>query len=224
MQKLNQENRAKAKALREAIISKNKEASQSNTSSSNTSNKRRDRSSNAHETSRKRGRDTEDIANEVHKKPEIRLTIPDILKVSLVDDWEYITKNNQLVPLPRKPSIHTILQGYKQHMIEIMDENDEGKKNRNIAVLDEIINGLEMYFNRAISSNLLYRFERPQFVQIKKEADNRNDNDELKLMSHIYGVEHLLRLIVNLPSMLAFTSIDGESVKILQNQIQNILQ
>lgn len=30
------------------------------------------------------------------KKPDMRLDLPDILKVVLVDDWESVTKNNQV--------------------------------------------------------------------------------------------------------------------------------
>ena len=29
------------------------------------------------------------------RKPEMKLNVPDVLKVLLVDDWEAITKNNQ---------------------------------------------------------------------------------------------------------------------------------
>lgn len=31
-------------------------------------------------------------------RPEIKIPIPDVLKVKLVDDWEYITKNHQVDP------------------------------------------------------------------------------------------------------------------------------
>jgi hypothetical protein len=34
------------------------------------------------------------------KRPEIKIPIPDVLKVKLVDDWEYITKNHQVSPTP----------------------------------------------------------------------------------------------------------------------------
>lgn len=33
------------------------------------------------------------------KRPEIKISIPDNLKVQLVDDWEAITKNQQVRPL-----------------------------------------------------------------------------------------------------------------------------
>jgi hypothetical protein len=30
------------------------------------------------------------------KRPEVKIVIPDILKLQLVDDWENVTKNNQV--------------------------------------------------------------------------------------------------------------------------------
>jgi mortality factor 4-like protein 1 len=44
----------------------------------------------------KRGRDDDDGT----RRPEMRLTVPDTLKVLLVDDWEAVTKNNQVRRLP----------------------------------------------------------------------------------------------------------------------------
>ena len=43
----------------------------------------------------KRGRDDDDGT----RRPEMRLVVPDTLKVLLVDDWEAVTKNNQVCPL-----------------------------------------------------------------------------------------------------------------------------
>jgi mortality factor 4-like protein 1 len=42
----------------------------------------------------KRGRDEDDAS----RKPDMKLNVPEILKVLLVDDWEAVTKNNQVRP------------------------------------------------------------------------------------------------------------------------------
>lgn len=44
----------------------------------------------------KRSRESVQEEEEFRNKPEIKLVIPDILKVKLVDDWEAITKNAQV--------------------------------------------------------------------------------------------------------------------------------
>jgi len=56
------------------------------------------------------------------------------------------------------------------------------------ALLDEIMAGLIVYFDKCLGNNLLYRFERAQYIEQRKETK------EEKPMSEIYGAEHLLRL------------------------------
>ncbi|KAG8684649.1 Esa1p-associated factor [Ceratobasidium sp. 394] len=43
-------------------------------------------------------------------------------------------------------------------------------------------------------------------------------------MSAIYGAEHLLRLIVNLPAMIAQTTMDPDSVALLKEYVEYLLQ
>lgn len=50
------------------------------------------------------------------------------------------------------------------------------------------MNGLVLYFDKALGNNLLYRFERAQYVDIRRKTA------EVRPMSEIYGAEHLLRL------------------------------
>lgn len=51
----------------------------------------------------------------------------------------------------------------------------------------EITKGIREYFNISLGLQLLYKWERPQFIQIM------NDNPET-LPSQLYGAFHLLRL------------------------------
>lgn len=51
----------------------------------------------------------------------------------------------------------------------------------------EITKGIREYFNITLGLQLLYKWERPQFIQIT------NDNPET-LPSQLYGAFHLLRL------------------------------
>lgn len=63
----------------------------------------------------KRRRDAKNEKEEQYmRNQEIRLDIPDTLKGQLVDDWENVTKNQQLVPLPRQLSINDVLARYKR--------------------------------------------------------------------------------------------------------------
>ncbi|KAK4332377.1 Chromatin modification-related protein EAF3 [Rhodotorula toruloides] len=158
----------------------------------------------------KRGREGE-TEDEYMKRPEIKISIPDNLKIQLVDDWEAITKNQQLVPLPRVPNVDVILDEW---LIYLQNEEEEKKR-----IAAEVAAGIGLYFNKALGNNLLYRFERGQYQEQYKRLQGSN-----KGMSSVYGGEHLLRLFVNLPELLAHTSLDPESMAVLKDNIQQFLQ
>ncbi|KAI8074909.1 MRG-domain-containing protein [Gongronella butleri] len=145
------------------------------------------------------------------QSPEIRLDIPEPLKCQLVDDWENISKNQQLVPLPRSPSITQILAMYRTSKLEKKSIKEDPE------ILDEVIQGLCMYFNRALGTILLYRFERQQYAELRKKYPNKD-------MTDIYGAEHLLRLYVQLPKLLVHTSMEKQSVLLLTEYLHDVLQ
>ena len=64
-------------------------------------------------------------------------------------------------------------------------------------VLPTIISGLQVYFDRSLGANLLYRFERPQYAEIRKQyvTGPKVQVGQEKDMSAIYGAEHLLRML-----------------------------
>jgi len=66
-----------------------------------------------------------------------------------------------------------------------------------LMVIQTVVDGFQAYFDRALGANLLYRFERPQYAEVRKnywtgpKVVVGNEKD----MSHIYGTEHLLRML-----------------------------
>ncbi|KDE08457.1 hypothetical protein MVLG_01239 [Microbotryum lychnidis-dioicae p1A1 Lamole] len=156
----------------------------------------------------KRTRDGEG-EDEYVKRPEIKIVIPDSLKTQLVDDWEAVTKNHTLVPLPRVPNVDTILDEWNKYL-----QNEDPDRRRLAA---EVAAGLGMYFNKALGNNLLYKFERGQYAeQLATLPAGRQ-------LSSIYGAEHLLRLFVNLPELLAHTTMDPESALVLKENMAQFL-
>jgi mortality factor 4-like protein 1 len=53
--------------------------------------------------------------------------------------------------------------------------------------MKEVVEGLKLYFEKAVGNILLYKFERRQYVEIL------NQNPDTSLCD-LYGAEHLLRL------------------------------
>lgn len=166
----------------------------------------------------KRGREEDDS----HRKPDMKLNVPEALKVQLVDDWEAVTKNNQLVPLPRKPNVLDILQEFKDHVLKMGKQTSLRDPE---LILPTIISGLQVYFDRSLGANLLYRFERPQYAEIRKTyvTGPKVVVGQEKEMSAIYGAEHLLRMLVSLPQMVASSTMDGESVGLVKDYVNELL-
>ncbi|KAI6021027.1 MRG-domain-containing protein [Pisolithus marmoratus] len=166
----------------------------------------------------KRGREEDDT----HRKPEMKLNVPEALKVQLVDDWEAVTKNNQLVPLPRNPNVLDILLEFKDHVLKM---GKQANLRDPELILPTIISGLQVYFDRSLGANLLYRFERPQYAEIRKTyvTGPKVVVGQEKEMSAIYGAEHLLRMLVSLPQMVASSTMDAESVSLVKDYVNELL-
>jgi mortality factor 4-like protein 1 len=115
--------------------------------------------------------------------------MPDNLKSLMVDDWENVTKNLQLVQLPSKKPAGIILDEYlhaqRSHRRLSAVELD---------ILEEVVQGLKEYFNRALSRLLLYRFEREQLFDVHTQLESATSDLADKDFVDIYGGEHLLRL------------------------------
>jgi len=148
-----------------------------------------------------------------HAKPMINIVVPDHLQALLVDDWENITKNNQLVPLPHKRSVRNILDAYIDYE---SPARPPGTASHDILL--EVIAGFQEYFQKALGRILLYRFERHQYLEVRKLWE-KSDDEQYKSPADVYGAEHLARLIVSLPELLAQTNMDQQSVSRLREEI-----
>jgi len=143
-------------------------------------------------------------------KIEVKIKIPDDLKPVLVDDWDLITRQKMLVSLPCKMTVDDIIEDYIKNKTT---KNSLANKDAMI----ETMSGCKDYFNVMLGTQLLYKFERPQYGEIKTEHPD-------KPMSSIYGPIHFLRLFVRLGAMLAYTSLDERTVHILLNHIHDFLK
>ncbi|XP_058221136.1 protein MRG1-like isoform X3 [Rhododendron vialii] len=113
----------------------------------------------------------------------------------------------KLVRLPRNPNVDDILKKYLDHRL---------KKDGAIAdSIEEILNGLRCYFDKALPAMLLYKSERQQYQDAT--ADHVSP-------STVYGAEHLLRLFVKLPEMLYYANIEEETLKELQQKLLDFLK
>ncbi|KAJ7280369.1 MRG-domain-containing protein [Mycena rebaudengoi] len=165
----------------------------------------------------KRGRDD----TEGYRRVDMKLNIPEQIKSKLIDDWETVTKDNRLVILPRVPSVQQLLKEFEAHLIETKPAHLKDP-----AVLaPTIIEGLLVYFDRSLANHLLYRFERPQHLAMREKyiTGEHVVVGEEKPMSEIYGAEHLLRMLVTLPAMIAQSTLDPESTELVRDYANELL-
>ncbi|XP_021908021.1 protein MRG1 [Carica papaya] len=137
----------------------------------------------------------------------VKIQIPSTLKKQLVDDWEFVTQQDKLVKLPRSPSIDDILTKYLEYRT---------KKDGMVAdSIGEILKGIRCYFDKALPVILLYKKERQQYQETV--------GDDVS-PSTVYGAEHLLRLFVKLPELLAYVNIEEETLTRLQQKLLDLLK
>ncbi|EPS45020.1 hypothetical protein H072_979 [Dactylellina haptotyla CBS 200.50] len=143
------------------------------------------------------------------KRHEIKINVPEIVKSLLVDDWENVTKNGTLVKLPREITVN-------QFLTDFFDSTQHKYSGAQREVYEEILSGLRSYFDKCLGTMLLYRFERDQYNEIKKQHPDTDICD-------LYGTEHLLRLFVTMPELIAHTNMDSQAVNSLREHLDEIM-
>lgn len=91
-----------------------------------------------------------------HARPSVKLIIPDVIKAILVDDWENVTKNMQLVPLPHPKPVTKILEDYSAYEMPKRPANSS-----HADILEETLSGLKEYFDKSLGRILLYKYVLP---------------------------------------------------------------
>ncbi|CAM9432310.1 unnamed protein product [Ectocarpus fasciculatus] len=152
-------------------------------------------------------KDTEDDSGVT----EVKVAMPFTLKKQLVTDWEHVTQEpRRLVKLPRELTAANVMAQYM-----------ESKANRGTpqqtARAQELMDGVRIYFDKALPLILLYRQERTQYdITVQKLPG--------KSPSEIYGAEHLLRVFVRLPQLLAQSALTPPEVTQVQKLLADFLR
>jgi len=141
-----------------------------------------------------------------------QMDFPLILQKKILEDYEQIVQQKCIVTLPSKPSISTILNAF---LDDRKPEEDKGKSIRSV------VDGIQLYFERAIGTILLYRFERQQYQQIFESSDNSIDPFK---MCQVYGVIHLLRLLSKLPQLIQEVDMEQEARDTILSFISELLK
>ncbi|XP_065369310.1 mortality factor 4-like protein 1 [Calliphora vicina] len=145
-------------------------------------------------------------------KIEVKIKIPDELKQCLADDWDAITRQHKLLDIPAKITVQDIVDQY----INLKKSAKSSNACKELAISD-VLNGVIEYFNVMLGSQLLYKFERPQYAEILQQYPDTP-------LSKLYGSFHLLRLFVKLGSMLGYSALDEKSMQMLLAHLHDFLK
>jgi len=112
------------------------------------------------------------------KRFVLHIVLPEVLKEALQDDYEFIAKQQKLMDMPVAKSVKDILEDFSK-------------------LTGESITDYEQYFNSALGSKLLYKFERPKLADfLRKFRDEGSDAqkypEKAPKPSEIYGFPHLV--------------------------------
>ncbi|KAK6983859.1 MRG-domain-containing protein [Favolaschia claudopus] len=156
--------------------------------------------------------------NVVIKHATMKLGFPQQLKYKLKNDEDTILNQRQLFELPRSMTVEKLLANFGNL---IKSKSFLGAPTELTAT---VISGIQTYFDSSLYKLLLYPAERPQYDSIRRKYVVGLDISEQKVMSQIYGAEHLLRLITYLPHLVAYSTLDAGSTEIVQEYLNELLR
>ncbi|KAI9833407.1 MAG: Esa1p-associated factor [Phylliscum demangeonii] len=171
---------------------------------------------------RKRSREDDELEKEraYLRRPSLRpFPIPWQIQGLLVDDWEYVTKDSQLVPLPSERPVRAVMEAY------YADESAKRIPGSPAAdLLEEFVRDYTSYFASQLGKCLLYRFEREQFVEMYKLwSGSESGQSQYKDAADVYGAEHLIRLIVVMPEQVAESDMDDKTISKLWMELLKLV-
>jgi len=120
----------------------------------------------------------------------IPILLSDTLKRYLELDYRLVTQENKLAKLPSSPNVVTVLESFFKHwavkqLTQLGTNNTDKAKHveticRRLNLCKEVADGIRIYFDFTLGSQLLYRQEKAQFRQVVSQpASSYYPNDGL---------------------------------------------
>lgn len=135
---------------------------------------------------------------------EIKILVPDEIKMKLVDDWENITKDHKLVELPaNKFTVAEILEEFAAYAMLIFDDEE-----KQLDIYLEIIESLKQYFNKALGTYLLYRYERVQYMDMLNLQNERQVG-----LCDLYSGIFLIRMLSIFPNIMTKSELNIATIR-----------
>lgn len=158
----------------------------------------------------------------------------DVPNVKCVDDIidcyiKFRTECDESVTARVSNDFNKDLKLTKDTILENLDYNVLGS-NFHKNCYNEVANGIRVYFNTVLPTQLLYKFERVQYQELTQctstdDSEKTNDSSVTTRIapSKLYGVHHLLRLFTILSRLLSYFDFDEGFLQMLTYFIGDFL-
>lgn len=183
---------------------------------------------------------------------DIKIPIPEELQQIIFDDNNNIVNLNMLVDLQNVKCVHDILEAYIGYRLESEAKGTsfaakefpkDLKLTKDPVLIDldysglgpgfrkncyrEVADGIEVYFDTVLPTQLLYKFERIQYQELMQNTSGSScggseseTNDAMDVSydlpaSRLYGVHHLLRLFTTFSRLLSYFDFDDGFLRLL---------
>lgn len=172
----------------------------------------------------------EPILDNIRERNIKKIILPNSLRKILTDDHNLINNQHMLPKVPARVTVDEIVQEYlkslsdtkfresadKDFFVEHSDYSEDYMINPSAETCEQSALGLLDYFDMTVGSLLMYKFEKPMFMdlfaaeneKIEKNDEIQKDSDGIKNVirySKYFGLIHFLRLFTRFTETLAFT-------------------
>jgi len=159
----------------------------------------------------KRARKDPEEGDSIVDAPE-SLELPFVLQKILAEDYDMVCNQKNLIMMPVAYTVTEILTGFADQRL---------RSNENRPLNTNILSDLRVFFDSALGTLLLYRFERLQYQEIQQKM---KEPGAKKKLSDYYGSHHLLRLFHLLPNFMEQSGLPEESSNLILFYVSEILE
>jgi len=131
--------------------------------------------------------------------------VPEKIKTFLIDDRHHVLDQRRIVKLPPRHTVDGIFSSFLS-------------TRGNSVVAQALASGMQNYFNTMLGTQLLYRIEREQFLEVNGAPG------EPKPLTSVYGASHLFRLFAVLDKYFPLKGLDPAAAETVKSSMNDFFQ
>jgi mortality factor 4-like protein 1 len=153
----------------------------------------------------------QDLSDDEEESSQLKIVFPLKTKKNAVSEWSLLRNEpRRLLVLPRPVTVEAVLN-------QFVDSKKEKADDTQLGGYQSLMDGIKAYFNMALPLILLYRCERQQYEQLVAQHPR-------KAPAQLYGVEHLMRLMIKMPGLIANALVGQTELAQMQARLNELIK